>query len=189
MRDDMQGITQIGQIMSDPYADPGMKMVAQALIQRMMPEQMSPYQAGQLGDTMMDNQRDQSQFDQTFNQNQSQFDQTMEQRQAEQAAAQQSELGTYGTVQWANRPGPDGKPTLAPYVVGKQGDVKWLDLGEGAQPMPPTDNANLGTSMAQVGPGGAVVAQEPIDVAGEKAAATVGEAQGTAQTNVPMHRL
>lgn len=81
----------------------------------------------------------------------------------------------YGNVQWAGDP---DTGEYRPYQIGSDGTVNWIDLG-GAQPMPPTRSADLGTSIAQVGPGGVttgVVLDK--DVRGEAGERAIGTAQG-----------
>ena len=81
----------------------------------------------------------------------------------------------YGNVQWAGDP---DTGEYRPYQIGSDGTVNWIDLG-GAQPMPPTRSADLGTSIAQVGPGGVTTgAVLEKDVRGEAGERAIGTAQG-----------
>lgn len=158
---DMARVGQLADVLGNPYATDGQKVVAQALIERELAAGggMDPYQAARLGLDYQRLQLDRDKF------------------------AQGTREGPryYGSVQWAERPNPEtGEMELAPYQVGSDGNVNWLDLG-GAQPLPPTRSADLGTTIAPVGPGGKVVAEPLVkDVAGAAAQKEVGASAGQA---------
>lgn len=167
---DMGQISALSEVLSNPYATDGQRIVAQALIERAVSggEAMTPYQAGQL-----DLARDRLEFDRK------KFDH-----------GTREGPKYYGTVQWAERPNPEtGEMELAPYQVGSDGKVSWIDLG-GATPLPPTRAADLGTSIVPVGPGGQAVGETLVkDVAGTAAQKEVGQAAGTAAAGLGEREL
>jgi hypothetical protein len=153
-------ISRLSEMISDPYLSEGQRAVAQAIIGQQL-------KSGDAG--MTEYQRESLALDR-----------------------QRLEQGTregpkyYGNTQWAERPNEQtGEMELAPYQIGTDGSVNWIDLG-GATPMPNTRSADLGTSIAAVGPGGQVVG-DPLtkDVAGAAAQGVVGQSVGAAAAGLP----
>ena len=164
-------MSQLAELAANPYLDDGKRMVVQALLQQsiagMAPQQpMTPYQQAQLA---LD--RDRLDFDRD------KF-----------AAGTREGPKFYGTAQWADRTPDDDDPTLSPYQIGTDGSVNWLDLS-GAQPQPPTRNVDLGTTQAQVGPGGGVQNTLEKDVAGAAAQTDIGKANAAAAAGLGEQEL
>lgn len=158
---DMGKVSQIAEILSNPYADDGQKMVAQALLEREMEAGggVDPLSIARLGLEQQRLQLDRDKF------------------------VQGSREGPkfYGNVQWAQRENPEtGELEMVPYQIGTDGSVNYPDLG-GAEPLPPTRNVDLGTTQAQVAQaGGNVVNALDKDVAGAAAQGELGQAAGKA---------
>lgn len=150
-------IAELGQLAGNPYLNDGQKLVAQALLQRAMgsSDAMTPYQQAQLA----------------LDQDRLAFDR--------EKFAQGTREGPkyYGNTQWATDP---ETGAWRPYQIGTDGSVNWLDLG-GAQPMPPTRSADLGTEIVPVGPGGVPTGTTlEKDNRGAEREKGIGKAQGEA---------
>lgn len=162
---DMGRISQLAEVMGNPYATDGQKMVAQALVERELAQQdpIDPLGMARLGLDAQRLQLDRDKF----------------------ASGTREGPKYYGSVQWAERPGPEtGEMVMAPYQVGTDGTVNWIDMG-GAQPLPPTRNVDLGTSVGvQPTAGGAVTNMIPKDVRGAAAQAEVGKSAGAAAAGI-----
>lgn len=166
---DMGKVGQIAELLSNPYATDGQKMVLQALLQREMSTSgADPLDYMKFGLDQQRLQLDRDKF----------------------AAGTREGPKYYGNVQWAQRPNPEtGEMETVPYQIGTDGTVNYLDLG-GAQPLQPTRNVDLGTQQAQVGQaGGQVVNSLDKDIRGTQAATIAGEAQGQAAAGLPDFQL
>jgi hypothetical protein len=157
---DMSKLQQLADVVGNPYASEGQKMVAQALIQREMGR-------GDGGDTlgwsrlMLDRDK--------FN-----FDKEEGTRQGVQS---------FGNVYYAKRDDPNTPevdPKIAPYVTDKAGNVKWLDTG-GAEALPPVTWQDIGTARIPTGPGAERIGEPlAVDNAGKAAQTELGQASGKA---------
>ena len=158
---DMGRISQIAEILSNPYADDGQKMVLQALLKREMDGGgIDPLEMARLGLDAQRLQLDRDKF------------------------AQGTREGPkfYGNAQWAQDP---ETGELRPYQIGTDGSVNWLDL-DGATPLPPTRNVDLGTTQAQVtSAGGQQINALDKDVRGAAAEKIAGDTQGAAAAGLP----
>lgn len=160
---DMGKVSQIAELLSNPYADDGQKMVLQALLQREMDSGADPLAIARLGLDQQRLQLDRDKF------------------------VQGSREGPkfYGNVQWADRTPDDGVDNPEPYQIGSDGQVSWIDL-KGAKPLPPVKNVNAGTEYVVQGPGGSQVAEPiAIDNTGKAVAGVKGEAIGQAASSLP----
>jgi hypothetical protein len=162
---DMTRVSQLADVLGNPYATEGQRVVAQALIERELAAGggIDPYQAARLGLDAQRLQLDRDKF------------------------AQGTREGPkfYGNVQWADRTPADGVDNPEPYQIGSDGQVSWVDLA-GARPLPPVKNVNAGTEYIVQGPGGSQPAAPiAIDNAGKAAQTGAGETQATAAAGLP----
>jgi hypothetical protein len=159
---DMGRISELAEVLGNPYADAGQKIVAQALIERALDSGggIDPYQAARLGLDAQRLQLDRDKF------------------------AQGTREGPkfYGSVQWADRTPEDGVDNPVPYQIGSDGQISWIgDQLGGATPLPPTRSADIGTSIVPIGPGGRPVGETlQKDVAGAAAQGELGKSAGMA---------
>jgi hypothetical protein len=154
---DMGRLSQLADVVGNPYASEGQKIVAQALIEQEMGK-------GNGGDALgwARLALDREKF----------------------ASGTREGPKFYGNVQWADRTPDDGVDNPEPYQIGSDGQVSWVEL-EGAKPLPPVKNVNTGTDYVVQGPGGSQVAPPiAIDNAGKAAETKVGEAAGSAQAGL-----
>lgn len=161
----MDAIAQISELLENPYLGEGQRAVAKSLLQQQVglfgaDDAMTEYQRAQLA---LD--RDRLGLDRE-----------------KMAAGTREGPKFYGNIQWAERPNPEtGEPEMVPYQIGSDGSVNYPDLGEGARPLPQTRSADLGTSIAAVGPGGQVVGPSLAkDLAGAEREEAIGAAEGEA---------
>lgn len=155
---DMARLSQLADVMGNPYASDGQKIVAQALIER----ELGKGDGDALGWARLA--LDREKF------------------------AQGTREGPkfYGNVQWADRTPDDGIDNPVPYQIGSDGQVSWIDL-QGATPLPPVKNVNAGTEFVVQGPGGTQVAPPiAIDNQGKATQTKVGETVATAAAGLPV---
>jgi hypothetical protein len=160
---DMGKLTQLAEVLSNPYADEGQKTIAQLLIKREMDAGgggISPYQAAQIG---LDTQRLQLDRDKF---------------------AQGTREGPkfFGNPIW----GKDAAGNDVLGQLGSDGKFQQVELPEGFDADPGGIKVvNQGTQSGIIDRSGSMIGALPTDVAGTQAQQELGTAQGTAAVMLP----
>lgn len=152
---DMGRLSQLAEVLGNPYASEGQKVVAQELIKQAIGNQIDPVAAARLGLDQQRLQLDRDKFKQGTREGPKFF----------------------GNVYWAEDP---ESGEQRPYQIGSDGKVNWIDLG-GRKPLAPTRDIRLGDTVETVtSAGGQTVNSRDIDLAGEAAQKEIGASAGQA---------